>query len=198
MEKRCENISLFECEVRYKVYDKNSLYGKFKKLGGKIIYPYFETDYYYIPKDKIWDPMKQNLRIRKWDDNKFPTSIYFSKFEFVEQEKLLFKKSIYEEGKIKLYEGNYENCKNILDDLGYKPWISIHKAGDFWEFPKFDFTTAVEAIDNLGIYGELEVMEETSSFAKKELEKQMKLFDIKMEEIDFRPLSVIYNDKVSS
>lgn len=182
---------MFECEIRYKIDDVDTIKAKFNKLGGKLIYPYHETDCYYIPKLGKWDPLVQNLRIRKWKDASKKSVIYFSKVEIIKSGQLLFKKSVYQGGKLELYRGEFKVCKSLLSDMGFKHWLSITKEAEYWGFEKLKFKTAFEKIKGLGIYGELEVMGSNIEKIKNEFNRLVSILEIKKSDISCYPISVI-------
>ncbi len=58
-------VSAYECEIRYFIDDIKEFKNRLKKLNAKLLFPYEFTDYYYVPKNEKWDPIRKNLRIRE-------------------------------------------------------------------------------------------------------------------------------------
>lgn len=189
--------SKFECEVRFLIKDVNAYRERMKGLGGKLKYKYAFTDFYYRPEKQTWGPIRRILRIRHWGKPKDPTTIYFVKNEIVENKKLKFKRSVYPEGKLPLFSGSLKRCREILKDLGFIEWITIKKQkAEFWNIPKHKFNTVIEFIPGLGWSGELEESGTNIAKAYKKLSEQLKYLNIDIKQADFRPISVIYAEKL--
>ncbi|MDD5145609.1 MAG: CYTH domain-containing protein [Candidatus Pacebacteria bacterium] len=188
--------SLFECEVRYKIENIKEFEGKIKKMGAKLLYPYEFTDYYYGPKDKNWDLVRENLRIREWKEPKNPTTIYFVKNEVVSIGNVRFKRALYPQGKVPLFSGKLKVCKSLIDDLGFKKLFTVKKEkATFWELPQ-GFKTVLEYIRGIGWWGELEFKGENPAFAKKEIERALKILGIKKENVSYKTVSAIFSEKI--
>ena len=163
------------------------------ELGGKLVYKYEFDDYYYHPVLEVWNPIRKILRIRYWHTPKKPTTIYFVKNEVLEKGRIKFKRSLYSKGKLPLFSGKLKLCKELLEDLGFKEWLVLKKKkAEFWDIPKHKFQTVFEFIPGLGWSGELEEEGKDVKVANRRLQIQLKLLDIDLEIVDFRPISVIY------
>ena len=170
---------------------------RIKAFGGKLKCRYAFTDYYYRPEKKIWGPIRRILRIRHWSKAHEPTTIYFVKNEIIESKRIKFKRSVYPEGKLALFSGSLKRCREILTDLDFVEWITIKKQrAEFWDIPKYKFGTVIEYIPGLGWSGEVEVEGSRVQQAKNKLEKQLKILNVEPEQADFRPISVIYAEKL--
>jgi len=188
----------FECEVRFLIKDIGAHKKQLQKIGGKLKYRYAFTDYYYRPEKKVWGPIRRIIRIRKWSKGEEPTTIYFVKNEIIESKRIKFKRSMYPEGKLPLFSGSLKRCREILTDLDFVEWITLKKQrAEFWDIPKYKFGTAIEYIPGLGWTGELEVEGNNIQKAKEKLERQLKLINIDQKQADFRPISVIYAEKLN-
>lgn len=187
--------SLFECEVRYKIENIEEFESKLKELGAKLLFPYGFTDYYYGPKDKSWDLVLKNLRIREWQKPKNPTTIYFVKNEVISIDNLRFKRAFYPQGKVPLFSGDLKSCQSLLKNLGFEEWFVIKKEkATFWELPQ-EFKTVIEYIREIGWWGELEFEGKDSTVAKKEIEKALKTLGIKKEDVSYKTISAIFFEK---
>lgn len=190
--------SKFECEVRFLIKDIAAHRKRILGLGGKLKYKYTFVDFYYRPEKQVWGPVRRILRIRHWSKPKKPTTIYFVKNEVTQKGKIKFKRSLYPEGKLSLFSGSLKRCREILKDLGFIEWLTLKKQrAEFWDVPKYKFETVTEYIPNLGWSGELEVEGSDILKAREQLEKQLKLLGIDLDQADYRPISVIYAEKLN-
>jgi adenylate cyclase class IV len=166
--------SSYECEVRFLITDIEKYRNRIGELGGIVRYPYEFTDHYYMPRNEKWDPVLKNIRIREWNYPKNPTCIYLIKNEVIELKGVKFKKSFYKEGKLSLFSASLEECKEVMADLGFAPWIIVEKKDcKLYDIPK-KFITIEEFIPEIGWTGELEIagdnLESASSYIKKSLD----------------------------
>ena len=188
--------SLFECEVRYKIENIKLFKRKLKELKAKLLFHYEFTDYYYGPKDKNLDLVRKNLRIREWQKPKNQTTIYFVKNEVILIDKVKFKRALYPQGKVPLFSGKLKTCKSLLKDLGFKKLFTIKKEkATFWELPQ-GFKTVLEYIKGIGWWGELEFNGKNPVLAKKEIEKALKILEIKKENVSYKTISAIFFEKL--
>jgi predicted adenylyl cyclase CyaB len=184
--------SEYECEVRHLVRGRKSFRAKLDNLGLELQYKYSETDYYYKPANKDFDPMTQSIRIRHWEDKKYPTTIYISKHTIENYNGLSFKKSVYPAGKIALFQGELAECREILRDMGLGEWIEIKKKGEFWKTKNGEFKVGLEQIHQLGIYAEIEVSSPQVAYAYEKLSKILNDLKISFDEVSGLPISQIY------
>ena len=187
---------LFECEVRYKIENIKKFERSIKELGAKLLYPYRFTDYYYGPKDKNWDLVKKNLRIREWQKPKNPTTIYFVRNEVVSIGRIRFKRAFYPQGKVPLFSGELKMCESLLEGLGFKKLFIVKKEkATFWALPQ-GFKTVLEYIKGIGWWGELEFNGKNPATAKKEIERALKILGIKKENVSYKTISAIFFENI--
>ena len=180
----------FECEVRFKIENIEKFNKRLLALNAKLEQDYEFTDYYYKPLKEKWNPVEKILRIRKWHYPKKPTKIYLVKNEVILKKGMKFKRSLYPEGKLPLYEGNLKTCKEILIDLGFEPWLTIEKKdAKLWDLPNHGFMVAVEFIKDINWYGEFEFDGHDINQAAYNIKKATTLLNIK--DFSFKPVSVL-------
>lgn len=142
----------FEAEVRALVDEpfKTRILAEGGTLG--VNDPY--QDAYYKPKTGDWDPETITLRVRK-NPKRSTVDILFSKVQYVEHHGVRVKRSLYPEGKIKLFSGSETTAKNLLDDCGFEPWFEVKKPySAVGTLRGIEF--ALEQIDGLGWTLEIE------------------------------------------
>ena len=184
--------SLFESEVRYKIEDIKEFKKKLRKLGAKLLFPYEFTDYYYQPAGRKWNLIEKNLRIREWQEPEKPTTIYFVKNEILLVNGRQFKRAEYADGKVPLFNGDVEICKSLLKDLGFEELFIIKKEkATFWELSQ-GFKTVAEYIKEIGWWGELEFEGKDPLKAQKEIEKALKVLEVKKELVSYKTISAIF------
>ena len=185
----------YECEVRLLNYDFDSLLAKIKALGGEKKLEYDFDDYYFEPKNSTWNTSK-NIRVRQWLKPNRPTAIYFSKNTTETIDCIAFKKSVYADGKIKLFEGVLKTCFSILDDLEYIKTITLEKRnGQVWNLPNLNFEIILEHVSDFGWSGELEVSGLEQKKTKQEIERIVQLLELTQEQISFKSMSELFLEK---
>ncbi|NCS97442.1 MAG: hypothetical protein GW762_02540 [Candidatus Pacebacteria bacterium] len=185
----------YECEVRLLNYDFDSLLAKIKALGGEKKLEYDFDDYYFEPKNSTWNTSK-NIRVRQWLKPNRPTAIYFSKNTTETIDCIAFKKSVYADGKIKLFEGDLKTCFSILDDLEYIKTITLEKRnGQVWNLPNLNFEIILEHVSDFGWSGELEVSGLEQKKTKQEIERIVQLLELTQEQISFKSMSELFLEK---
>ena len=188
--------SLFECEVRYIIEDIAAFKRRLEELGAELLYPYEFTDHYYRPREGEWNLSERNLRIRHWTTPREPTTVFFVKTEIVTIGELQFKRALYSQGKVPLFSGGLEECRSLLDDLGFEPWFDVAKKdAALWDVPKHGFKTVTEFIEGLGWTGELEFEGKNPQQAAANIESALKALRIPKELVTFRPISQIFAEK---
>ncbi|OGZ26751.1 MAG: hypothetical protein A2365_02570 [Candidatus Nealsonbacteria bacterium RIFOXYB1_FULL_40_15] len=179
----------FECEIRYSVDDIAEFKKKLEKLNAKHVFDYKFQDFYFRPESKEWDYFKKNLRIRHKEGHS--TRILFDKIETKSFNGLEFKRSVFPEGKLLIYSGELDSCRNLLLDLGFKEWLVINKEqGELWELG--DLKIALEKIEGLGWTFEMEFKGEDPEKAGKEIEKAVEKLGLDKNCLWSDPISVIY------
>jgi adenylate cyclase class IV len=182
----------YECEVRFKIEDIEAFETTLARLGAKIALPYEFTDHYYKPAGTPWDPIEKSLRIREWVDPQTPTTVYFVKLEIMTIDGLQFKRSLYHEGKLPLFSGPLESCRELLGDLGFEFWFALRKEkARLWEIPNHHFFTAVEYIEGIGWTAELEFEGQNPQIAAPAIKKALYLLKIPQHLVSHKPISAI-------
>lgn len=189
--------SPFECELRFMISDIDKFKRKLRELNAKVIFDYEFTDDYYVNYlKKPWDLTRKNLRLRIWKKPETKCEILFSKLELFDINGLKFKRSVLKEGKLCLYEGKLEDCKKLLESLGFRKWFSIEKKNcTLYLIENYNFKTIHEFIPNLGWTGELEIEGDNPEKVGEKLENQIKLLGINKTEVTSDTLSAIYAKK---
>ena len=183
----------FECEVRFKIDNIYDLEARLNKLGASIAYDYEFVDYYYKPVGKQWNPIEKNLRIRDWLKPSQPTTIYFDKLQIMSFEDLLFKRSMYPEGKVPLFRNKLSVCKTVLEDIGFEFWFSVKKDNArLWKVPQHNFCIAIEYIKGLEWIGELEFEGSEPEKAKLAIENALNILSVPQQLVTYKPISAIY------
>ena len=189
--------SPFECEVRFMIPSIDQFKKKLKELEAKKLYDYEFTDYYYINDlNNPWDLNKKNLRLREWKKPESKCEILFTELEMIDIDGLKFKRSVFEEGKLSLYQGTFEKCKKLLGSLSFIHWFTIEKKnGTVYKIIKNNFNTCHEFIPKLGWSGELEIRGEDLNKASRNLKEEMKILGLTINDVTSDSLSVIYTNK---
>lgn len=188
----------YEPEIRYVIDDYESLVKKLKKLGAKVVLRKVQIDHYYIPKaSKDWNLNNKSMRIREEVIPKRTPELLFSDVEIFSYKGFKIKKSKFKKGKLTLYKGDIKTCKNILGSLGFKPWFVINKDNcEFWYSKKVSTLLKLEHIKNLGWTAELQLTKENLNASLNELKRAIDLFEIPKSKLSYKPISVIYYEKV--
>lgn len=183
----------YECEVRFGIDNIEDFEARLGCLGAKIALPYEFTDHYYKPSAGYWDPVEKNIRIRQWIKPEKDSTIYIVKLEIISIDGLQFKCSLYPEGKLPLFTGTLDMCRNLLDDLGFEFWFSLRKEkARLWEVPRHGFFTAVEYIEGPGWTAELEFEGQDPQKAASSIRQALDALQIPMQKVTYNPISAVY------
>lgn len=187
-------MAKYESEVRFMISDIEDFRKRLRELDVKLIYDYEFSDHYFRPKKMDWNLLYKNIRIREWSKPKEESEVLLNRTNIIKGDNIIFKRSIYPQGKIRLFKGKFYLCKEILNDLEFEEWFTIEKRDyKFLEVPKYNFKVVYEFVEKLGWMSELETNGENIGEAEKELEREMKVLKIK--EITYKPLSLIYMER---
>lgn len=149
----------FESEIRFFIDNIDAFTTHLLSLGATKYYEYEFIDHYHTPAfgQEGWDSFEKNIRIREWIRPTTQSEILLARNECVSIDGYQFKRSVYESGKVTLFSGSHDEAINIITDLGFTPWVAIHKKHSHcWELPDGS-DVIVEYIDGLGWIGELEL-----------------------------------------
>ncbi len=192
----------FEFEIRFPINKIEEFTQRIKSLEGEVFRNYSFYDHIYIPlkvNKEEWDLIKKVLRIREWFKPEKMVEILFSKVSIIQEDNMKFKRSKYPQGKIKLFKGNLETAKMLLNDLGFHHWFTVKKlAGQLIKINRpFEFVVAVEKIEKVGWMGEIEFWGKNSKEAKKSFKLIIDTLGISSKEIIFKTMPRIVAEKLS-
>jgi len=190
-------MTTYESEIRYMIEDLDVFEKRLDELNAKLIYNYEFSDHYFKPKRISWNPLYKTIRIREWFKPTKGCEVLFNKVEIMNIDGLIFKRSVYPQGKIRILKGNLRLCKDFLNELEFEEWFSIEKKNcKLVEIPRYDFRTVYEYVSNLGWTGELETNGDDPEEVKRKLEEWIRILNIKKENVTYKPLSLIYGEKM--
>ena len=148
---------IVECEIRWKVKRLGLFQSRLKKAGGELKGTYQAADFYYQPQvGDFWHPDEKWIKVREWISPEGAGTVSMSRGEVVEWKKNHYTKHIPPFRKARLYEGDLKDCKAVVDQLGFEPWLHVEiKDGRLWYFPKGKFYLAMEKIEGQGWTGRM-------------------------------------------
>jgi predicted adenylyl cyclase CyaB len=191
-------VKKYECEIRILIPNIDTFKERLLNLGAKKEFWYEFTDHYFKPEAaKPWDVMLKSIRIREWKSRKRECEVLFTKIKVIDENGVSFKKSVYSEGKIKLFSGSFDLCKKFLADLGFEPWFSVIKKNcEFFVLPEHEFKIAVEYVEGLGWSGEIEADGSDIKRAREKLAQCLDVLGVKGSDITPKPLAKIFADAI--
>ncbi len=123
-----------------------------------------------------------------------PAEILLTKNEVKEIDGVKFKRSLYPEGKVVLYKGSLERCKEIVNDLGFKLLAVIRKVNcEFYEIPRPNFKTVIEYIPEIGWLGELEFEGKDPKIAGKRINEALRVLGVS--KFTYKPILAIFLER---
>ena len=192
------NNKPFEVEVRFSISDINAFKQIVSDLGCELVKEYSFTDYYYKPVLGYWDSLEKTIRIRDWRQKDKPAVIYLTKQEIRTEGNFTFKKSMYIEGKTPLFSGELHQCREILDDIGFKQAYSIDKKqGYVWKNSSHDLEFCAEETDAFGWTGEMEIEGTDSEYIKDRIERHKKYLQLQDSQLSYKPMAVLLEEKLA-
>ena len=162
----------FEAEARFEV--PGNFLEKLINMGFEITLKYSFEDVFFSPRGG-WKEKGKLLRVRKWHDGR--CEVLFTRVEVIEVNGLSFKRSLYKEGKVKLYEGLGEECEALLKDMEFEECGRIKKEEGYL-LRKGDVEVALERINGRWLL-EIEVEGRELEEARKNMERIMRLLNLK-------------------
>jgi adenylate cyclase class IV len=145
----------YEAEVRVRVPHIEDLRERLAALGARSATAYAFTDHYYHPESHWWPPQQRTLRIREFPSGE--AEVLFTRIAVMTEGGVTFKRSAMAQGKAVLSRGSLNECRDLLDHLGFVPWLRVRKlAGEIIEVPDLG-QIACEQIEGHGWWLELEV-----------------------------------------
>ncbi|MCM2325293.1 MAG: hypothetical protein NDI94_02430 [Candidatus Woesearchaeota archaeon] len=185
--------SNYECEVRFEIRSIEEFENRLKELDASLGFYYEFTDTYFEPLER-WDPVTKNIRIRQWHQPDKGTVIYLVKNQIMTINGVNFKRSLYRDGKLTLFKGTYDECVEVLTDMGFKQWLKIEKKDSrIWHIDRYGFSTIAENINGRW-YGELEFSGEDPDEAAEKIKNALEILEIK--EFTYKPISKIISEKI--
>ncbi len=146
----------FECEVRFPIPEIAALKARLRSLGSEVR-RYALTDHYYRPRAWRWDDRTCALRIREHREPAGPSELLLTRVEIVTTSGLVFKRSLFPEGKLCFHRGRTEECARVCEILGFEPWLDVVKSDcGSCDLPGLG-AAIYEWIEGLGWMGEGEV-----------------------------------------
>lgn len=137
----------YEAEVRVRVPRIAEMRTRLDRLHARPISAYAFTDHYYRPAASPWPPEQRTLPIREFNPQE--AEVLFSRIALITEGSLTFKRV--------LHHGPASECRALLDDLGFVPWLRVRKRqGEILEIPGVG-TIACEEIEGHGWWLEVEV-----------------------------------------
>ncbi len=183
--------SPYECEVRFPIADVEEFRRRILFLGGRALHEYAFSDHYQRPRSVPWDVRTRTLRIREHYLPAQPSEVLLTAVELLESNGLRFKRSRFAEGKIKLYVGEFEQCRTVVEHLGFVPWFVVRKRdGTMYDVPVLG-TLVVEHVANVGWMSELEVEGADPSQAARVLREKLQVLGIHPETVSADPVAAI-------
>jgi adenylate cyclase class IV len=150
----------YEAEVRVPVARIDALRSRLAELGAHIREVYAFTDDYYRLESgpsRVEDHGGDtaSLRVREYDAER--AEVLFARVSLVSEAGLTFKRSALANGKLTLMRGGADECRALVDSLGFVPWLRVRKRrGEIIEIPSVG-TVALEDIEHHGWWLEIEV-----------------------------------------
>lgn len=179
----------YEAEVRVRVPRIEELRAKLQALGAQPTVTYAFTDHYYQPRGYRWPPQRQSLRVREFPSGH--AEVLYTRIALVDEGGLSFKRSLLPQGKAVLARGTPSECRALLDDLGFLPWLRVRKlSGELIEIPGTG-TIACEEIEGHGWWLEAEVEGASPSEASQRLKARLLALGIDPRDVSPLPVAAL-------
>ncbi|ABU81844.1 CYTH domain-containing protein [Ignicoccus hospitalis] len=161
----------YEAEARFFVHEgfKETL----ERMGFKVVYEYKFVDHFYCPPGG-WREEGKTLRARDWGGR---CEVLFTRVEKLKFGDLEFKRSLYPQGKVKLYEGSLEECVKLLEDMEFVKCGEVRKE-EGYIMSNGDVEVALEKINGKWVL-EVEVEGADPNSAYLKMKEIMKLLGLK-------------------
>lgn len=180
------------------ILDVEAFRRRIADLQGRVLYTYAFTDYYQRPHTALWDLRTHALRIREHHLPAQPSEVLLTAVEIREWNGLRFKRSRFPEGKVRLYTGDVENCRVVVESLGFVPWLVVHKHdGVMYELPKWG-KLVLEHVTDVGWMSELEVEGVDPMQAARVLQRQLEVLGVDRERVSADPVAMLVRARRAS
>ncbi len=155
----------YESEIRFPISDYETFMDRLKKFEPELLRKHSFKDHILKPShlsedeaERLWNPSRKVLRVRQWFEPKNTSELLFTAVEVVEEGGVRFKRTIFPQGKLKLFEGSFEHAMTLARELGFEPWFTVYKkVGYLYKLRKLgDKVVCIEYVEGVGWVGELE------------------------------------------
>jgi len=168
----------YECEVRISPADIGAVHRRIAALGGTSRLRYAFTDHYYRPASPSWDPRERALRIREHHELHAPAEILLTRVTLMQTNGFSFKRSHFAEGKVCLYAGALDACREIVGTLDFESWLSVRKRdGTLFAIPGHG-ELVTEHVEGLGWMVEFEEAGADAAAAAAAIRRMLALLEL--------------------
>lgn len=181
----------FECEVRVLIEDIEAFHRRIRDLGGTVRLEYAFTDHYLRSHGTLWDLRRRALRVREHHQPAGPSEVLLTAVDVVQHNGLQFKRSQFAEGKRRLFAGALDDCRAVVESLGFEPWLVVRKRdGRLFEIPQLG-ELVTEHVDGVGWMCEIEVAGIDASAASRAIRARLDALGIPPSDILPDPVAAI-------
>lgn len=182
----------FECEVRVRLDDIEAFHRRLADLGAMVSKAYAFTDHYYRPASPAgWDPGTRAVRIREHVAPEAVSELLLTHVEMSSANGLRFKRSLFREGKLRLYRGSLADCRSVLESLGFVPWISVRKRdGRLFEIPGLG-SLVTEHVEGVGWMCEIEEEGADTGQAAARIRAKLERLGIALDQVAAEPVAAL-------
>jgi len=193
-------MTVIECEIRFLIENIKKFKEHLSTLDNFVVKEYSFTDHIFKPfnlTDK-WINFEKIMRIRTWKRPLQKSEVLFSSITLEKVEDFIFKRAIFPNGKVNLFEGTHEEAAEIVKELDYEPWFEIEKTkGELIIVKDWDFSFVLEEIKNLGYSVEIEVWDDDFEKVKNRFAQILDILKLNKELANPHTLSWIYYNKIN-
>ena len=181
----------YECEVRISPADIGAVHQRIAVLGGTARLRYAFTDHYYRPASPNWDPRERALRIREHHEPPASAEILLTRVRVVQTSGFSFKRSSFPEGKVRLYTGTVDACREIVGTLSFESWLTVRKRdGTLFEIPGHG-ELVTEYVEGLGWMVEFEHAGADAAAAAAAIRRMLTVLELDEREVVPEPVAAL-------
>lgn len=186
----------YEAEVRFLIDDVGKIRRIIDQHQLNCIREYAFVDHYFQPIFQDWNPSTQTIRIREWSQPRLETAIWLTKEEVIIEDDIACKRSLYLEGKRKLFTGSILECREVLGDIACKPWFTIVKnRGSVWQSDDTQIEFCIEETDLLGWTGEIEVEGTHIGLIQETITRHQELLELSDDQLTYKSIAALVAEK---
>jgi len=186
----------FECEVRFFIRDIAAFQARLASLGARALQRYAFTDRYFRPREGPWEPRTHGLRVRDWREPARLSELLLTHVETVAAGPLACKRSLLPQGKLRLHEGNREECEDVCEALGFVRWLDVVKTDcAICELPGFG-KAIYERVAGLGWTSEVEVEGNDPAAALARIEAKLSALGVPAASVTDKPMAVLVAERL--